>query len=244
MSVVTIEHRFNGPPESGNGGYVCGLVAAALGGIAEATLRQPPPLGVPLELTVENGEAALTTRDGGLVASARPAELELELPAPPPLEAAREAARNYAGFHHHIFPSCFVCGPQREPGDGMRIFPGALGGAQDMGGVVAAPWTPEATLTDDDHQVRDIFLWAALDCPGYFSVGKKGEAAVLGRMTVEITGTAMADKPYIVLGWPVGRDGRKLYSGTAIFAEDGTLVARAKAIWIKIGSDASFSINS
>lgn len=243
MSEVIIQHRFHGPRDSGNGGYVCGLVAGALGGTAEATLRQPPPLDVPLELTIKNGEAALT-RDGELITLARPASLDLEVPEPPSLDAAREAVNNYTGFHQHIFPGCFVCGPQREPGDGMRIFPGELFGTPDKEGIVAAPWTPDATLTDENGLVRNIFLWAALDCPGYFAVGKKGEAAVLGRMTAEISGTAMADKPYIVMGWPMGLDGRKLYSGTAIFAEDGTLIAKAKATWIKIGNEASFTVNS
>ncbi len=243
MSEVIIEHRFHGPPDSGNGGYVCGLLAEALDGVAEVTLRQPPPLDVPLELTVENAAGALT-RDGVLIASARPGSLDLEVPEPLSLSAAREAANNYTGFHQHIFPSCFVCGPQREPGDGMRIFPGEVRDAPDIEGIVAAPWTPDGTLADEGGLVRNIFLWAALDCPGYFAVGKKGEAAVLGRMTAEISGTVMADKPYIVMAWPTGLDGRKLYSGTAIFDADGTLIAKAAATWIKIGSEASFTVES
>ena len=34
--------------------------------------------------------------------------------------AAVEASRRYAGFKHHRFPTCFVCGTQRSRGDGMR----------------------------------------------------------------------------------------------------------------------------
>jgi hypothetical protein len=41
---LRIEERYRGPPDSGNGGYVCGLVAGFLGGSAEVTLRRPPPL--------------------------------------------------------------------------------------------------------------------------------------------------------------------------------------------------------
>jgi len=43
---VTIERRFCGPPESGNGGYSCGLLAAHVGGPAEVTLRRSPPRGI------------------------------------------------------------------------------------------------------------------------------------------------------------------------------------------------------
>jgi hypothetical protein len=51
MEALVIGPRFCGPPGSGNGGYVCGLIAARLGGQAEITLRAPPPLVTPM--TVE-----------------------------------------------------------------------------------------------------------------------------------------------------------------------------------------------
>ena len=38
---LVIGSRFCGPPDSGNGGYVCGLIADYLGGPAEVTLRKP-----------------------------------------------------------------------------------------------------------------------------------------------------------------------------------------------------------
>ncbi len=36
----------------------------------------------------------------------------------------------------------------------------------------------------------------------------------------------------IAVGWPLGRDGRKLYSGTAFFAADGRLHGFARQTWI------------
>src|SRR5438552_14612416 len=45
MRSVVIERRFCGPPNSANGGYVCGLLAAHIDGNAEITLLAPPPLG-------------------------------------------------------------------------------------------------------------------------------------------------------------------------------------------------------
>ena len=44
MQSIRIDRRFCGPPNSGNGGYVCGLLAAHIDGGAEITLRVPPPL--------------------------------------------------------------------------------------------------------------------------------------------------------------------------------------------------------
>ena len=45
---VLIEPRFRGPPESGNGGYVCGIVGAAAGEPVSVRLRRPPPLDLPV----------------------------------------------------------------------------------------------------------------------------------------------------------------------------------------------------
>ena len=83
-----------------------------------------------------------------LIASAEPAELTLEVPRPPDYLAALEASRHYAGFNDHAFPGCFVCGPERLRGDGLRIFAGPWTGeaggdtAEAAAGRVAAPWVP------------------------------------------------------------------------------------------------------
>jgi hypothetical protein len=47
---MIIPPRYNGPPDSANGGYACGLISEALGGGFEVTLLRPPPLGVDLDL--------------------------------------------------------------------------------------------------------------------------------------------------------------------------------------------------
>ena len=47
---MIIPPRYNGPPDSANGGYACGLMSEALGGGFEVTLLRPPPLGVDLDL--------------------------------------------------------------------------------------------------------------------------------------------------------------------------------------------------
>ena len=55
--IVSVPRRFNGPPDSANGGYTCGLVAELVDAdVVQVTLRSPPPLET--ELAVERADAA------------------------------------------------------------------------------------------------------------------------------------------------------------------------------------------
>ena len=216
---ITINGRFNGPEGSGNGGYTCGLIAGLVGTPVEVTLRRPPPLDRPLDVERE-GERVLVRDDGALVAEAVPAGVEVDVPTAPSYEEAERASAGYPGFEEHAFPTCFVCGPEREPGDGLRIFAGPLGD-----GRVASPWTPA--------EVTPELVWAALDCPGAIAVGypNRGET-LLGRFAVEIEELPRIGERCVVLGWPLGEEGRKLYAGTALFGEDRRQLASARATWI------------
>lgn len=227
---VTIDRRFRGPPRSGNGGYTCGLLGAVLGGPACIRLRHPPPLERPLVITLDDGQARLLDGDER-VAEGRLAPLALDVPAPPSFEAAAAAAEHYVGHQGHAFPECFVCGPRRSPGDGLRIFAGTAGGP-----LLAAPWIPDVSLAGDDGLVRPEFLWAALDCPGAFAVLPlpPGVTVVLGELCAELHVDLAPGESCIVQGWPLGADGRKRYAGTSVHTADGRLVARARATWIEV----------
>ena len=225
---LRIERRFHGPPDSGNGGYVAGLVAGALGGSdVTVTLHRPPPLDCWLDLRASD-EAAELLDGEERIASAVGAAVDLDIPAAPPLDEARAAEARYVGHHHHRFPSCFVCGPDRAPGDGLAIYPG------ETGGQVAATWTPGADLADADCLVRREFLWAALDCPGYFAVEEAAGLALLGRMAARIERDVPAGEPLIVTGWAIAGEGRKHHVGTALHQPDGSLVAWARSTWITV----------
>lgn len=227
---ITIASRFCGPPTTGNGGYVAGIAAAGIEGPAEVTLRVPPPLDRELQ-RVSGGDGVTRIMDGEvLVAEARAADLDLTPPPPPDMEAVLEAATHYRGFHDHPFETCFVCGPARDPEDALCIFSGPVAGTD----LVAAPWVPNASLDRGDGSVADPFIWAALDCPGYFSVTEKAEPALLGRFTAQVLGTIPVGERCISVGWPIRRDGRKNHAGTAVYRADGTLVAQAQAIWITL----------
>ena len=234
MSTVRIERRFRGPPTSGNGGYVAGLVAAALGGSnCTVTLKAPPPIDEDLTLETD-GEAASLFSDDAVVVSAAKEPVEIDVPPPPSLADARDAEPRFAGHSHHIFPGCFVCGPERKAGDGMRIFPGAL---HDRLHRVAASWTPDETVADGSGVVRPEFLWAALDCPGYFAVGDDAGLALLGRMSAVLHRQVHAGEPLVVSGWPIATEGRKHRVGSALHDANGELVAAATATWITLNEE-------
>ncbi len=230
---LRIDRRFRGPPDSGNGGYVCGLLAEQIGATAEVRLRAPPPLDRDLALDW-NDDGNLILLDGDkVVASARPTELEMDTPPAPTPQAAITGSKCYSGFDHHWFPSCFVCGPDRDPGDGLRIFAGANPDSE----IVLSPWIPDASLDDGSGVVACRFVWAALDCPGAFAAFERtGDPLVLGTLTARIDKPVAIGANTIVAGWLMGVEGRKHFCGTAVYDESGAVCARASAVWIRINS--------
>lgn len=227
---IVVDARFCGPPQSGNGGYCAGLVAATLDGASEVTLHAPPPLDVPLTLD-SDGATARLHRGGATIASGRTCELDLEPPPPPDRASAERASERYPGFETHPFATCFVCGPQRDPGDGLRIFSGPAGE------VWAAPWTPDRSLSDDGRRINAAYVWAALDCPSYFALGRSGMTALLGRMTSRVDDVPRVEEPCVVVSWHIASEGRKHRAGAAVYGEDGRLMGVAVNVWIAVKGD-------
>jgi hypothetical protein len=218
---LVIDRHFRGPTESANGGYTCGVLASLFHGPVEVTLRLPPPLDRPLEVDMEGGRERAELRDGEtLVAEAALTDLELELPDPIPFADAAEAALP-EGDKESAFPECFVCGWARR--DGLGIYAGPVEGRD----AVAATWTPHP-----DH-VAPEFVWAALDCPGAYAVHGGGRGTpVLGRLAARVEHLPHPGEACVVMAWPLGAEGRKLYAGTALFGEDGRVLGSARATWI------------
>ena len=237
MSNIVIGRQFCGPPRSGNGGYVCGVLAKDIEGPATAVLRAPIPLDTPLTLQSRDGAVVMLGAEEQLIgqgAASTGAELP-DAPSPPSLAEAEAAAARYAGLTTAFHPICFTCGTDRAEGDGLRVFAGQLAGREK--GVVAAVWTPHAAFADADGLTCTEVVWAALDCPGYFAwVEKEGRhGALLGTMTGEVIRRPKAGEPCIVLAWPLARDGRKETAGVALFSASGELLARAHQVWIVMG---------
>lgn len=227
---LEIARRYCGPPDSGNGGYVAGLLASRADprGAVQVRLHRPPPLQAALELR-RTADATELVHDGVTLATAGPGVLPQLLPARrTTFEAASSLSRSYPGFHRHPFPTCFVCGPDRAPGDGLRIFPGPW-----HAGHVVAPWVPHAALDRGDGTVAPEHLWAALDCPGYFAAAQDGRPMLLGQITARLGRPVRIDEPCIVIGWRLGSTGRKHRVGTAIYGEGRQLRGVAEALWIE-----------
>lgn len=231
---ITIPRRFAGPPSMGHGGYVAGIFATRTKGAVQVTLRLPTPLDVELDL-VDLGEGRMELRAGdGVVADSEPAPFAVAPPPPPPPEAARGAESSSPAFFNGrgVHPTCFGCGNMREAGDALRIFAAPV--EVDGRKQVAAPWTPGEAFASPDGTVDTQWVTAALDCPGAFAfIVDDKRAGLLGRILFESYGEVYADQEYIVTGWPVGEDGRKLFAGTALFDAAGTLVAAAHSTWFQ-----------
>ena len=230
---VTIPARFNGPPASANGGYTCGLVAGLVGGeVVAVSLRMPPPLERPLAV-VRDGDRVELRIGADVVAEG--AQEELLLDAPDAVSPKRAAAASEAGRERwtaeHPFPTCVVCGPDRAPHDGLRVFPGEL-----RDGTFAARWTPDESVADGSGYVRPECVWAALDCPTSAPVANYGEGPpmVLARLTARLGYPVRVGKPHALVSWPLAVDGRKRHAACALFDSEGRLLCASRALWIEL----------
>lgn len=184
-------------------------------------------------MTATPERSGVALLDGeAVVAEARAAELDVEVPAPVTVADAQEASTRFPYLEGHAFPSCFGCGPERAPGDGLRIFAGPVAERED---VYAAPWMPDASLAADGA-VRPEFVWAALDCSGGCRVAnpRSTPPVVLARLTARIERAVAPGDPHVIVAWSGASDGRKREAGTAVYSEGGELAALARALWIEL----------
>jgi hypothetical protein len=233
MDQVVIARRFNGPPDSAQGGYACGVVAERIAAqVATISLRRPPPLEHPLAVRGgEDGTVSLLDGDE-LVAEGAPSALGLDVPPPVGFEEARRASAANPWVDRHPFPTCFGCGPDRDPEDAIRLILGAVDGRD----VMADAWTPHPSLGDGDGRVTKLFVWSALDCPtGAAAIEPASGPAVLARLTVDpARAPVMVGEPHVVIAWLIGRDGRKSRGGAAIYDNEGHVCAFSEGLWIRL----------
>lgn len=256
-ATLVVPHRFRGPARSGNGGWTAGSLAERLAPVrvpgdptggcpaVEVTLRRPPPLDTELRVEVAEdeqpagGPSRARLLDGpDVVAEATCTDRALT-----PLEAvgpadAGAAMDGYPGHRRHPFPECFACGPARQPGDGLRIFPGPVPGRAD---TVASLWVPHPSLAESGdvvdaglERVGVATTWAALDCVGGWSEDLEGRPCVLGRMTARVDALPVVGEQHVVVGHRVGVDGRKTFTASTLYDSDGRVVATAEHVWIAV----------
>jgi hypothetical protein len=231
-------------------GTFAAAAGARVGGPGyQVTLRVPPPLETPLSWS----DGVVRAPDGTLVAEVLPVARDPNddgpnddgpnddgpngdgpngdgpddgvgpvVPAAAYLDAVGAAAA-YPGFVDHPFPGCYVCGPDRAEGDGLRIFPGRL-----ADGRTAAPWTvpPDVTAAT---------MWAALDCPGGWAVLGAGRPYLLGRIAAAVAVLPEPGAACVVVGACSAARGRKAQVRSTVYGPRGRPLATARATWIAIG---------
>jgi hypothetical protein len=239
MQTMTIPRRFRGPPNSGNGGYVCGMLARRITGAAEVMLRAPPPLETELNVVEVGAGQWELRRDATTIATGRAIELDLgRVERATYAEAVEAERRTPLKPHEHLLPMCFVCGPERAPGDGLRLFAGPLV-RPGSDPVFAVPWMPNPNLAASDGLVAPEFVWSALDCPSGYVCGYDQKTggfvpALLGRLAVRIEGRPRPGEQCVVTAWQTGREGRRLNAETALLGEEGNVLAVGRATWVVV----------
>ena len=225
---LAIPARFNGPPDSGHGGYSAGLAASLVDGPAAVALRAPPPLET--ELAAERREdGSVALLDGGtVVLEARPTSVDVDPPPPVAFDDARAAeADSIFLSDRHPFPTCFACGPRRPEGDGLRLFAGPVADRE----VFAAAWIPAAEF--GDATVEPLFVWAALDCPSSAPT-MSGKTIVLASLAAALRRPVAIGEPHVIGSWRISDDGRKHWNGVVLWDAEGGVCAVGRALWIEL----------
>ena len=107
-------------------------------------------------------------------------------------------------------------------------------------GVEAATGIPRAVLRPDLYsdatgaaddtaigRAQEYALLAAL-------LARAPDAALLGRLAARIDERPRAGDRCVCVGWSRGSEGRKIHTGSAVYSENGALLALGKATWVAL----------
>lgn len=220
-----VDGRFEGAPGRAQGGYTGGLLHD--GRPRRVWFRSAIPLDTDLDL-VSNGETTTVTRNGALVLESYPVD-RLTDPLEPVSMYDAIAGRDWAeaqGFPDLIAP-CYSCGTREGT---LRTHPGRVAD----GAIWAAPITyPDWTATDG--AVDPQHIWAVVDCaPGYPVAFGNPEPrfAFTGWLDVDVRSSLEPGQSAIVVATADPWDGRKRSAKSALWSEDGELIALSESLWI------------
>ena len=164
---VVIDSRFRGPPDSANGGYACGVLAAHLddapggpGDAAGAAAARSPPRG----RRKRGRRAASGWGHAGGRGDGRPRFRASRSPSRSGSRRRRRRGRPRR---------CSRTTPTRSASSAAATAPAATASASPAGRCPAgrASWSPRPSrrtsrMAAPDGSVRDEFVWSVLDCPG------------------------------------------------------------------------------
>jgi hypothetical protein len=233
---ITIDPRFVGPPNMTQGGYISGVLAEHLDSeTVEVTMRSPTPMGKPLTLDTSSPDRVLLYDGERLLDEARPGELQLEIPKPISLEQARKAS-----LRHVVempYPDCFGCGSGRSQDNGLHLRAGPVEGRE----LVAIDWVPRAAAVGAEigAPVPRPIVWASMECPiaramELGEMKKPEELIVLGRMVTRVRELPKVGNTCFFMGWPMGRDGRKIHLGGTLHRGDGEVLVETRLTFVTL----------
>lgn len=229
---LTIPRRFRGPANSGNGGWTAGALAAYLApGPVRVMLRKPPPLDTALAVALDH-ESATATLDDGVIGVAIPADDDVTAVEAVAPDVARAAEADFAGHDFHPFPMCFSCGTDREPNDGLRIFPGRVDDDSEARVRVASSWTPDHSLGGETASLP--ITWAALDCVGGWAGDLTQRLMVLGSMTAHVLDLPRIGEEHVLVGGARGSSGRRTFTAATLYDASGRALATAEHVWVAV----------
>lgn len=228
-------------------------VSSAEGYALSVRLCKPTPLDTPLVLAQNAIESYVMTQatTADAVADAISADAVIaaaswqpwtppDVPRLPTTAALRQASLRYRGFAgsaaESLYEHCFVCSRQRRESDGLGVFAGPLQHSL----TVACDWHSDERWCEAQarRQVASRFVWAALDCPGYFAVGADRAPCLLAEMQLRQLRPVPSAAPLAILGWPLQFSGRRRLAATGIFSASGEVLALAKTLWVEPRSNA------
>ncbi|MEX2655486.1 MAG: hypothetical protein WD532_10730 [Acidimicrobiia bacterium] len=227
---ITIPRRFEGIEGMAQGGHLAGLVAQTLEADIAVRFRRPCPLDTPLELEA-NGDGHVLTHGDTTILEASVADDHLPAAPPPVTMRDAEEGRRWAedqAFAQNI-RTCFSCG---DSSHSLKVHAGLIDGSD----LAASPFTyPEWMAPDGVVEPR--FVWAPIDCAAGWrvSLGPNSRPAVTGGLRVTITDLPRPGEPLIAVASAGDWTGRTRSARSAIYREDGGLIAAAESIWVAIG---------
>lgn len=231
---IRVASWFQGPTGSGQGGWTAHRFATAIAEPVTVAIKRPIPLEVDLAtVQVENAWHLVDPsepRQPVLVAT----KLDSDFASTDSvsLADAAEARTRFPSHGDHPVPVCFSCGSNS---DSMQVHSGPL--ADDRW---ATDWTVPDWAVNEVGVVDEGVLWAAIDCAQAWYVGNAGgrRPSVTVQLAVEVIAPLEAGASYSLVAWkgtyPSDWDGRKRGAGGAVFADDGTCVARSNSFWIAV----------
>lgn len=239
----------DGPPGVLQGGFSAGITMAIARAVdpfgapvtsLEARLHAPTPLGRTLQARVRPSEDAaarylVETRDGDRLLVSAEVELAGHEPAARAFDLLELATVPLPEAKpQHIFPACWVCGPEPNHPHGQRVHPRI-----HREGEVSQPWVADDVFGNDRSMTDPLVVAAVLDCPTVWASMHEVEA-------LEMAGPLLAgyhlsfyrDAPVMEPLRTVARfdraDGRKLHARSALVDEDGVTYAVAAALQVAV----------